>query len=515
MSRPAKLGPSSALIPPDQRAVLQAAARLAFENPFAPERAEAERAARDCGADPGRVAAAIACVRDRLAAGAAAGPADLALYEDACFYALSEARAERLQEIVENPTASRRLAGLYRDIAAEHERLLGLPALRGRVWQAPPEHVFACIVQMWHARHVIASTLMGTSRPAAELRAEVWRSIFTDDLRAYVRDLYDRLDDVPTLVTGPTGTGKDLVARTIGVTRYVPFDPARMGFVTRWDEGYRPLNLAAMSPSLIEAELFGYARGAFTGAVEAQRGWLACGPGETVFLDEIGEVSMPIQAKLLRVLQTRELLPIGSRSLDRFGGKLVTATHRDLQARIREGAFREDFFYRICSDWIVTPSLREQLDDDPDDLHRLVRHISSRAAGPARAEALAEKVERWLGDQLPTDYAWPGNVRELEVCVRSVMMRSRCRPPATTRPKAVDGLLRDMLEGKLSLRDAQRVYATLVYAETNNLVETARRLAIDRGSVPAKIDRALFEQLRALKSHHRRGPSRSEPPPTR
>jgi transcriptional regulator with PAS, ATPase and Fis domain len=138
-------------------------------------------------------------------------------------------------------------------------------------------------------------------------------------------------------------------------------------------------------------------------------------------------------------------------------------------------------------------------------------------AGPARAEALAEKVERWLGEYVPPDYAWPGNVRQLEVCVRGVMMRSRCRrPPATARADAPEELLRDLREGKLSLRDAQRVYTTLVYAETNNLAETARRLEIERHSVPAKIDRALYERLREpLESPRRRGPSRSEPPPAR
>src|SRR6185437_11765495 len=125
------------------------------------------------------------------------------------------------------------------------------------------------------------------------------------------------------------------------------YDLQRLRFTVRDDEGYHPLNLAALSPSLIESELFGHVRGAFTGAVEAQRGWLACGPGETLFLDEIGELAEPVQVKLLRVLQTGDFSPIGSREHDRFSGKLVAATHRDLRERIGEGAFREDLFWRI------------------------------------------------------------------------------------------------------------------------------------------------------------------------
>ncbi len=482
-------------IPPGDRAFLQAVARLAFANPFAPEHAEAVRdALGDDAADAGRIAARLGpvldCIRGKLAAGAAASDADLALYEDACFYALCEAHGGGLQEIVEGRTAA-----LYRALAGEHERLLGFAAIRGRVWWAPPEHVFACCSQVRRAHPMIASTLIGSNRPVAELRADVWRSIFTDDLRAYVRGLHDRMDEVATLVTGPTGTGKDLVARAIGLTRYAPFDSPRLRFTVRPDEGYHPLNLAALSPSLIESELFGHVRGAFTGAVEAQRGWLSCGPGETLFLDEVGELAEATQVKLLRVLQTGDFSPIGSRERDRFSGKLVAATHRDLRARIREGAFREDLFWRISSDWIVTPSLREQLDDTPEDLHLYTRFIADKVAGPARGAALAEKVLRWIGDNLSPDHPWPGNVRELEVYVRSAMMRGRCRPPAA-RPAAVEDPFRAILERKLSLEEAMQRYVTIVHAETNSISETARRLGMDRHVLAAKLDRALLERLK-------------------
>ena len=509
---------------PDDVDLVQGAARLAFCNPFAAERLEAERAA--LGGDfvdvapvwgrpvvrsenarriAARLGPAIGRARARLAAGAAASDADLAVYQDACFWLLYDACAERLQAIAERRGPSDLPAVLHDEIAGEHERLLGLPALFGRVCRLSPEHVFSCFLQMRRAYHFISTSLLGSSRPAAELRADVWRSIFTDDLRSYVYQLYERLVDVPTLITGPTGTGKELAARAIGLSPYVPFAAEAQRLAADPEAGYHPLNLAVMSASLLESELFGHARGAFTGAVDERRGWLDCGPGETVFLDEIGELDPAIQIKLLRVLQTRVFQPVGGREDHRFSGRLVAATHRDLEARIQEGAFREDFFYRICSDWIVTPSLRRQLDDTPGDLGLLVQLIADKVAGPAQGEALAKKTVRWIEANLPAGYAWPGNVRELEGYVRSMMMRGRCRPVRACRAHAAaparpqdDDAFRKLLEGRLSLDEVERLYITLVYAETKNYKETARRVGIGRHLVPAKIDRALLARLARL-----------------
>ena len=200
--------------------------------------------------------------------------------------------------------------------------------------------MFACFYQIRRAFHLIFRHLIGASRPAATLRAAVWQSIFTHDMRRYRRSLYRRMHDVTTLVTGPSGTGKELVARAIGLSRYIPFDPDREAFVADLDDAFHALNLSALSPTLIESELFGHRKGAFTGALEDRVGWLeSCPPHGTVLLDEIGDVDASIQVKLLRVLQTREFQRIGETAPRQFLGKLIASTNRDLASEMRAGSF--------------------------------------------------------------------------------------------------------------------------------------------------------------------------------
>ena len=207
------------------------------------------------------------------------------------------------------------------------------------------------LFQIRRAFDLIFRHIVGASRPAADLRAAVWQSIFTHDMRRYRRSLYRRMHDVTTLITGPSGTGKELVARAIGLSRYIPFDPDREAFVGTIAGSFHALNLSALSPTLIESELFGHRKGAFTGALEDRVGWLeSCPPHGTVLLDEIGEVDAAIQVKLLRVLQTREFQRIGETTPRAFRGKLIAATNRDLETAMHAGRFREDLLmnFRLC-----------------------------------------------------------------------------------------------------------------------------------------------------------------------
>jgi DNA-binding NtrC family response regulator len=317
------------------------------------------------------------------------------------------------------------------------------------------------------------------------LRAAVWQSVFTADVRAYRRALYARMGDIPTLVMGPTGTGKELVARAIALSRYLPFDPESQTFPAAAPP-FLPLNLAALSPTLVEAELFGYRKGAFTGALQDRPGWLeACPERGTVFLDEIGEVEPGLQVKLLRVLQTRTFQRLGDTTDRRFVGKVIAATNRDLPAAIAAGRFREDFYYRLCGDVIETPALAERLREDPGELPVLLRALATRIAGEGEAAALAATTAAWIAHHLPADYAWPGNVRELEQCVRSVLIRGAYRPRAALRP---EGPARDLAEaisqGALTAEQLLDRYCALVAAQTGgNVSETARRLQLDRRTV--------------------------------
>ena len=158
-------------------------------------------------------------------------------------------------------------------------------------------------------------------------------------------------------MTGATGTGKELVARAIGLSRYVPFNEKSQSFQHDFAGSFRAVNLSALSPTLIESELFGHRRGSFTGAVEDRTGWLeSCGPHGTVFLDEIGELDPGIQVKLLRVLQTRTFQRIGETDERRFEGKIIAATNRNLDEELEGGDFRADFYYRLCADRVTTPT---------------------------------------------------------------------------------------------------------------------------------------------------------------
>ncbi|HET8797674.1 MAG TPA: sigma-54 factor interaction domain-containing protein, partial [Thermoanaerobaculia bacterium] len=424
---------------PEERALTVELSALATVNPFGAARIEHERRILghdyidsqtfwsllpdlDRKANVDRIDARCAhLVESLLPRLASADAEEREMYEGAVMYFLYERYREPFFELIERGTAAQKVSfygAFMKDVATF------LPPGNGRP-PADAAHLFACFFQIRRAFHHIFRNIVGRSRAAARLRAAVWESIFTSDIRRYRRSLFTKMTDVATLITGPTGTGKELVARAIALSRYLPFDEKRERFA---DGGtIVGINLAALSPTLIESELFGHRKGSFTGAIEDHTGFLeSCGPHGTVFLDEIGEVDASVQVKLLRVIQSRTLQRLGDTAPRRFEGKIIAATNRDLAVEIRNGRFREDFYYRLCADTIATPSLREQL-AEPGELHHLVRFVSARVAGESEAEALAGEAERAIAVSPGAGYAWPGNFRELEQCVRSIMLRGEYR----------------------------------------------------------------------------------------
>jgi DNA-binding NtrC family response regulator len=425
-----------------------------------------------------------ATLRDRLAAGAKATDEERALYEDVVIYVVYERYRNGFLELAER---------------GEKGRVAFWPAFRRDLVEFLPEraqdaaHLFACFYQVRRAFHHIFTAIVGRSLAAAKLRAAVWQSIFSHDMRRFRRSLHARMADATTLITGPTGTGKELVARAIGLSRYLPFDERSERFAE--GSSFVSLNLSALSPTLLESELFGHRKGAFTGAMHDREGYLeSCGEHGTVFLDEIGEVDPAVQVKLLRVLQNRTFQRLGDTATRRFRGKIVAATNRDLTAEIARGRFREDFYYRLCSDIIATPSLDEQLRGEPDELRHLVRFISARVAGEEEAAPLTAQVCDAIAGM--RDYRWPGNFRELEQCVRSVMLRGSYTPAAPARPS--DARLRiaaQIADGAFNADELLRHYCTLLYAADRNYARVAARLGIDRRTVKAKVDQALLTEL--------------------
>jgi len=206
------------------------------------------------------------------------------------------------------------------------------------------------------------------------------------------------------LIRGETGTGKELIANAIHYN-----SPRSRGPYVR-------LNCATLPENLLESELFGHEKGAFTGAIGARKGRFETADGGTLFLDEIGEISPAFQAKLLRVLQEGEFERVGGSRTIKVDVRVIAATHRDLEAAVDAGEFREDIYYRLNVMPIVLPSLRERSEDIPD----LARHLIGRIGEQqARHLTLQDAALRRL-----TQYPWPGNVRELENCLERAAVMS-------------------------------------------------------------------------------------------
>ena len=505
-----------ALMGDNERALAQALSTLAFCNPFLPERIDAERVALGPGfvaAGPiwharprpeddspnvtalnARAETLADALRARLATRAAPSPDERQLYEDLILYLLYNRALDTLDRLVREPEKSTARVTSYRPFVRDLEHYLGVIPDPSAADGAA--HLFALFFQIRRAFHFTFTNILGGSLPAARLRAAVWQSIFSRDLRRYRRTLYSRMHDVTTLIAGPSGSGKELVAQAIGFSQYIPFDAREQCFTADFSESFFPLNVSALPSTLVESELFGHRRGAFTGAVQDHAGWLeVCRPLGTVFLDEVAEIEPGIQVKLLRVLQARTFQRLGESRERRFRGKLIAATNRDLATEMELGRFRADFYYRLCADVIETPSLQTQLQEAPaGELWQLLQFLAARIAGEDEADALAEETNRWIVSALGKDYPWPGNVRELEQCLRNVMIRGEYRP--RRRAESTGDLAAPFLEGALTADELLRRYCTMVFAKTGSYQETARRLGLDRRTVKDRIDATLLAHLR-------------------
>jgi len=489
---------------PEERRFLEAVSKINYVNPFLPERIDFEREALQAdfdeskanwnllGDDPdfhlvntrkitNRAYPILVKLQEHLKKSVKVTPRELELYEDTALFLLYHYYAQQFKDLIIDPQKGQTYK-FFKEFAQYWGRLFDIDGYNLPKGEETA-HVFACIFQVRRAFLYIFRAIVGRSSVAANLRASVWNSIFTHDMQRYRRTFFQCMGDFVTLIIGPTGSGKELVATAIGRSRYIPFHSETLTFENDFAESFFPINLAALPTTLVESELFGHRRGAFTGAIEDRRGWLeVCPPEGTVFLDEIGELDPLIQVKLLRVMQARTFQSLGSTKTLAFEGKIVAATHRDIHLSMETGKFRKDLYYRLCSDIITTPSLYQQIHESPEVIWDLVGYIAQRIAG-SEGERLAEEVKSWIRDKLGLDYTWPGNIRELEQCVRNIMIRREYRPAMEKPQEQDDGFFASMREGKLSLEAICRLYCTRIYNQVGSYAETARRLKIDRRTV--------------------------------
>jgi sigma-54 specific flagellar transcriptional regulator A len=349
---------------------------------------------------------------------------------------------------------------------------------------------FALYYQLRRGFYFIHRNLPGRSEPMRRLREALWNNIFTHDMRGFEVALWKRMEDFSTLLLGETGTGKNQAAAAIGRSAFIEYLPAERRFAASFRQTFLDINLSQFPEDLIESELFGHRKGAFTGAIDHHAGvFERCSEHGALFLDEIGEVAIPVQIKLLQVLQERTFTPVGGRDKQKFSGRVIAATNRSLDKLRREGRFRDDFFYRLCSDVIEVPPLRQRLAESPGELEELARFLVARIAG-SQDGGLTDKVLVALQRDVPREYAWPGNVRELEQAVRRILLTGRYLPETAAAADTDDALAEKVRAGGLTATELLAQYSAMLYRRLGSYAAVAKRTGLDPRTSRKYIDGA-------------------------
>ncbi len=289
--------------------------------------------------------------------------------------------------------------------------------------------------------------------------------------------------DSTVLITGESGTGKGVTARRLHELS------------ARRDGPFVPVNCGAIPENLIESELFGHTKGAFTGADRARKGLFAQADHGTIFLDELGELPLPLQTKLLHVLEAREVRPLGSEQSRRIDVRIVAATNRDLPAMVAQGRFREDLYFRLSVFQIPMPPLRERRADIP----ALLRHLIAQRVQPSGARSLALDPE---AEDMLVSYAWPGNVRQLEnvlhraaILADGGVIRAVDLPPEVTRAASLPLPAGEPGGGEPSLRERVRRF------ELSLILRAIEDAGGDRRSAAQRLGIGLSSLYRKLEEY--------------
>jgi DNA-binding NtrC family response regulator len=337
------------------------------------------------------------------------------------------------------------------------------------------------------AEDVIDNNTEPSSLPGEEGREIVGKSRLMEEIRGIIGQAAP--SDASILILGESGTGKELVARAIH---------AKSG---RKDGPFVAVNCAAFGEGVLESELFGHEKGAFTGAAALKAGRFELADKGTLFLDEIGEASPAVQVKLLRVLQEKAFERVGGVKEIKSDFRLIAATNRDLSLEVKKGTFREDLFYRLNIIPITLPPLRERKEDIPllvdHFICKCMKRFQSKASGLS-----TEALQRLLS------YSWPGNIRELENIIERTLVLAKedlvgvpdlpvhvaSRPGSSPEAAVKEGGLKDARKAKVAGMEKEYII-TALKEENGNRTNAAKRLGISRKSIQLKIKEYGLENL--------------------
>jgi len=347
-------------------------------------------------------------------------------------------------------------------------------------------HYFALSYQLRRAFYFISNSLVGSSECMKTLKKHLWYNVFTYNFDLYNKFLWNKMEDFSTLLLGETGTGKGTAAKAIGRSGYIPFDEKKQCFTQSFTRAFSSLNLSQYPETLLESELFGHTKGAFTGAVDNYQGVFdRCSSHGSILLDEIGEIPSHVQIKLLRVLQERSFSPVGTHEKSRFNGRVIGATNRPKKDILEGRVFRDDFYYRLCSDIIEVPPLRTRIREKASELDDLLDFTIRKMTG-THSEKLILKVKRIIDRRLGKDYQWPGNVRELEQCVRSVLLKRDYKGKQKGEDKTLD-LAGDLMQGisnrNIMVSSLVSGYCKLLYDKFGTYEKVAALTGLDRRTI--------------------------------
>ncbi len=469
----------------------------AFINPFSKERLELNRRIACITAkvqDEALRDAAISKVIDRVGEMEREGKADLLLYEGSDKELVRSALLfdvyHRYNDDFDKLILEQSDAGDKPCAVPFAKESLALLKRRGFPWEEARQY-FAFFYQLRRAFFFIHHSLVGQSSCIENLRCRLWENIFTNNIHWYEQFLWNRMEDFSTFLLGETGTGKGTAAAAIGRSGFIPFDEKRGSFTESFTRNFISINLSQFPESLIESELFGHTKGAFTGAVDDHDGVFGrCTPHGAIFLDEIGDVSVPVQIKLLQVLQDRTFSVVGGHQKLRFRGRVIAATNKPLDDLRKDGAFREDFFYRLCSDVITVPPLRQQIEEDPKALDVLLAHAVKRIIGESSPD-LCKTINGILAKELCPKYPWSGNVRELEQAVRRILLTRHYQGDTRKIPSDPISLLMQSIDHEsFNAPGLLSAYCNLLYQRHGTFEEVARITHLDRRTVKKYIQAA-------------------------